>query len=161
MLSEAIYVWHSLVRQVLCIESHLAYSCRMQICNDWLTDDWLTTLLTYKSPCCLSVKLIYSILSKFKTRNFLQPMLSTSIIKSIFRTISNFRKIAILILSRSGKKRKFGKTVQRVMTILTVDLSQMSVVPWLWLFTFPCSFILVGCCLLLLYNEATAKALIV
>ena len=117
MLSEAIYVWHSLVRQVLCIESHLAYSCRVQICNDWLTDDWLTTLLTYKSPCCLSVQLIYSILSKFKTRNFLQPMLSTSIIKSIFRTISNFRKIAILILSRSGKKRKFGKTVQRVMTI--------------------------------------------
>ena len=109
MLSEAIYVWHSLVRQVLCIESHLAYSCRMQICNDWLTDDWLTTLLTYKSPCCLSVKLIYSILSKFKTRNFLQPMLSTSIIKSIFRTISNFRKIAILILSRSGKKAKVWK----------------------------------------------------
>ena len=29
--------------------------------------------------------------------------------------------------------------------------------PWLWLFTFPCSFILVSCCMLLFYKEATAK----
>ena len=28
---------------------------------------------------------------------------------------------------------------------------------WLWLFTFPCSFILVSCCLLLFYKGATAK----
>ena len=28
---------------------------------------------------------------------------------------------------------------------------------WLWLFTFPCSFILVSCCLLLFYKGAIAK----